>query len=61
MRLCFFIVVSIFIFYSCSNETKEVKTVKVSTPQDLEKETLKQLNAYLKKDSIITVISTPIS
>lgn len=61
MRLCFFIVVSIFIFYSCSNETKEVKTVKVSTPQDLEKETAKQLSSYLKKDSIITVDSTSLT
>ena len=61
MRLCFFIVVSVFIFYSCSNETKEVKTVKVSTPQDLEKETLNQLSAYLKKDSIIIVDSVSLT
>ncbi len=61
MRLCFFIVVSIFIFYSCSNETKEVKTIKVSRPQDLEKETVKQLNSYLLKDSIITIDSIPLT
>ncbi len=61
MRLCFFIVVSICIFYSCSNETKENKTIKVSTPQDLEKETINQLNSFLKKDSIITVDSISLS
>lgn len=60
MRLCFFIVVSIFIFYSCSNKTQEVKTVKVSTPQDLEKETINQLSSYLTKDTIITVDSIPL-
>lgn len=60
MRLCFFIVVSLFIFSSCSNETKEVKTIK-STPQDLEKETTKQLTAFLKKDSIITIDSIPLT
>lgn len=61
MRLCFFIVVSIFIFSSCSTETKEVKTVKVSTPQDLEKEIVKQLSFYLTKDSIIIIDSIPLS
>ena len=52
MRLCFFIVVSIFIFYSCSNETKENKTVKVSTPQDLEKEIITHLDMYRSKGII---------
>lgn len=61
MRLCFFIVVSIFIFYSCSNETKDTIAVKVSTPQDLEKETVKQLSSYLTKDSIITIDSIPLT
>jgi len=61
MRLCFFIVVSIFIFYSCSDEPKDVKVVKVSTPQDLEKETLSELKSYLTKDSIITVDSIPLT
>ena len=60
MRLCFFIIVSIFIFSSCSNETKEAKIVK-STPQDLEKETVKQLATFLTKDSIITIDSIPLT
>ncbi|MBK6985329.1 MAG: hypothetical protein IPH32_11475 [Bacteroidetes bacterium] len=62
MGFCFFIVVvSVFIFYSCSNETKEVKTVKVSTPQDLEKETVNQLSSFLTKDSIISIDSIPLT
>ena len=60
MRLCFFIVVSIFIFSSCSTETKEIKTIK-STPQDLEKETAKQLTTFLIIDSIITIDSIPLT
>ncbi|MES2763391.1 MAG: L,D-transpeptidase family protein [Bacteroidota bacterium] len=60
MRLCFFIVVSIFIFSSCSNEPKE-KIVKVSTPQDLEKETTNQLTGLITKDSIITIDSIPLT
>jgi murein L,D-transpeptidase YcbB/YkuD len=56
MRLCFFIVVSLFIFSSCSNESKD-GVIKVSTPQDLEKETDKQLADLITKDSIITIDS----
>ncbi len=59
MRLCFFIIVSVFIF-SCSNETKE-SVVKISKPQDLEKETTKQLASILTKDTIITVDSIQLS
>jgi murein L,D-transpeptidase YcbB/YkuD len=58
---CFFIVVSIFIFHSCSNKTKEVKIVKVSTTQDLEKEVVTQLSFYLTQDSIITIDSIPLT
>jgi murein L,D-transpeptidase YcbB/YkuD len=61
MRLCFFIVISIFIFYSCSNETKDANAIKVSTPQDLEKETTTLLSAYLTKDTVITVDSIPLN
>ncbi len=60
MGFCFFIVVSIFIFTCCSPETKEVKAVK-STPQNLEKETVKQLATFLTKDSIITIDSIPLT
>jgi len=59
MRLCFFIVFSIFIFSSCSNEKEKV--IKVSTPQDLEKEITKQLSVLITKDSIITVDSVPLT
>jgi murein L,D-transpeptidase YcbB/YkuD len=59
MRLCFFIVVSVFIF-SCSNESKE-SVVKVSKPQDLEKETTKQLTTFLSKDTIIAIDSIPLT
>lgn len=58
MRHCFFILVSLVFFYSCSNETKpEHKTVKVSAPQDIEAETKKQLTEYFTNDTIISIDS----
>ena len=59
MRLCFFILISILIFTSCSNEPKEeIKIVKVNAPQDLKKETEELLADFLeKKDSIIQIDS----
>jgi L,D-transpeptidase YcbB len=50
-----------FIFFSCSTEPKKVKTIKVTTPQDLKKETTTLLNFYHTKDSIITIDSIPLT
>lgn len=55
MRLCFFIVVSVFIFSSCSTEKKEeIKSVKVKTPQDLDKEIKILIPEFITQDSILT-------
>jgi len=55
MGFYFFIVVSVFIFSSCSTETKEeVKTVKVKTPQDLDKEIKNLIAEFIKPDSFLT-------
>lgn len=55
MRLCFFIVVSIFIFSSCSTEKKEeIKSVKVKTPQDLDKEIKILIPEFITQDSTLT-------
>jgi murein L,D-transpeptidase YcbB/YkuD len=62
MRLCFFIVVSAFIFSSCSNETKdEIKTIKVKTPQDLDKEIKTLIPEFLESDSILIIDSINLS
>mgnify|MGYP000880017154 CR=1 FL=1 len=62
MRLCFFIVVSVFIFSSCSTETKEeVKIIKVKTPQDLDKEIIYLIPEFLKHDSILSLDSINLS
>jgi hypothetical protein len=62
MRLCFFIVVSIFIFSSCSTETKDdIKTIKVKTPQDLDKEIIYLIPEFLKHDSILSLDSINLS
>lgn len=62
MRLCFFIVVSVFIFSSCSNETKdEIKTIKVKTPQDLDKEIKTLIPEFLESDSILIIDSINLS
>lgn len=62
MRLCFFIIVSVFIFSSCSTETKEeVKIIKVKTPQDLDKEIKILIPEFLKHDSILSLDSINLS
>lgn len=63
MRLCFFIVISIFILSSCSNETKEeVKIIKANAPQDLNKETELLISKYINsEDSILVIDSVPLS
>ncbi|MBI3520094.1 MAG: L,D-transpeptidase family protein [Bacteroidetes bacterium] len=61
MRLCFFIIISIFIFSSCSNKTKEVKTVKINAPQDLEKEISNELSTLITADTIISIDSIPLT
>jgi murein L,D-transpeptidase YcbB/YkuD len=61
MRLCFFIVVSIFIFSSCSTETKEVKTIKITAPQDLDKEVKILLPQYITTDTILSLDNTNLS
>ncbi len=59
IRLCFFTLITFFLF-SCNGE-KEVKTVNVSAPQDLQKEISAQLSELITKDSIITVDSVSLT
>ena len=54
-RLCFFIVISAFIFSSCSTEKE--KKIAVNNSQDLEKEILNQLSIFITKDTIISIDS----
>lgn len=61
MRLYFFIVITIFFLASCSEEHEEIKTVKVVTPLDIEKETHALLKEILSADSILTIDSTNLS
>lgn len=61
MGFCFFIIAAVFVFPSCSTKTKEVKTVKVNAPQDLEKETENELRLLLTTDSIISIDSVPLT
>ncbi len=56
IRLSFFTSIICILFVSCSQEP-ETKIIKVSTPQDLEKETTSLLTEYLKKDSLLNVDS----
>lgn len=60
---CFFIVISLFIFSSCSNETKEeIKIVKVNAPQDLNKEIETLVSKYVnQEDTALTIDSIPLS
>lgn len=63
MGFCFFIVISLFIFSSCSNETKEeIKIVKVNAPQDLNKEIETLVSKYVnQEDTALTIDSIPLS
>ncbi len=63
MRLYFFILISIFIFSSCSNETKEeIKIVKVNAPQDLNKEIETLISKYInQEDTALTIDSIHLS
>lgn len=61
IRLWFFIVISAFVLAACSGGEKEVKTVKVATPQDLEKEVVAVLTELMTKDSVISIDSVPLS
>lgn len=57
MRLCFFIPI-VFIFLSCNDKIeKEIVTVKVTTPQQLQVEIAKELPNYLKADTLIIIDS----
>jgi len=60
---CFFILISIFIFSSCSNETKEeIKIVKVNAPQDLNKEVEALISKYVnQEDTALIIDSIPLS
>lgn len=60
IRLSFFISIICILFVSCSQEP-ETKVIKVSTPQDLEKETTTLLQYYLKTDSLLTIDSVPLT
>ena len=57
MRLCFFILATFLLFISCDNQKQEVKVIKTSTPQDLEKEINSQLDDFLTKDTVIIIDS----
>ena len=56
MRLCFFILATFLLFISCDNQKQEVKVIKTSTPQDLEKEINSQLDDFLTKDTVISIL-----
>ena len=57
MRLYFFILIT-FIFFSCNDkEEKEITTVKVTTPQQLQVEVEKELGFFMKTDSILVIDS----
>lgn len=56
----FFLMSLLIIFYSCSDK-EEVKTVKVSKPQDLKKETKHLVSSYLQKDTLLVIDSLPLS
>jgi murein L,D-transpeptidase YcbB/YkuD len=55
LRLYVFIVISVFIFSSCSTEKE--KKIAVNNSQDLEKEILNQLEFFITKDTIISIDS----
>lgn len=62
MGFCFLILITLFIFSSCSAEPKEeVKIVNVDKPQDLEKEVQDIVSLYLTKDSILQIDSCSLS
>lgn len=56
IRFCFFTLITTACLVSCS-DPPETGSVKVSKPQDLEKEIANQLKAYITNDSVITVDS----
>lgn len=56
IRFSFFITLISILFVSCSPEP-ETKVIKVSTPQDLKKETTSLLQNYLKQDSLLSIDS----
>lgn len=60
MRLCFYIVIILFVFSNC-NQKNEVKIIQVTTPQDLEKEILNQLDIYATEDSVLIIDSIPLT
>jgi murein L,D-transpeptidase YcbB/YkuD len=61
IRLWSFILLSAIALASCSGREKEVKTVKVTTPQDLEKEVANELAEIMTSDSVITIDSIPLT
>jgi murein L,D-transpeptidase YcbB/YkuD len=54
-------VIVLFIFSSCSNEKDKVKIIQVTTPQDLNKEILNQLDIFSTKDSVLIIDSIPLT
>jgi murein L,D-transpeptidase YcbB/YkuD len=56
MRLCFFISILLF-FVACNNDEKQDKIIKITAPQDLDKEVKSQLGQYLTNDTIIKIDS----
>lgn len=56
MRLCYVILI-LCIISACRNGVKQDKKVKISIPQDIDKEIVNQLEQYLTSDSIITIDS----
>ena len=59
MRLCYFIIILLF-FVACGSEKKQDKIIKISTPQEIDKEVESQIQQYLTTDSIITIDTIPL-
>lgn len=61
VRLWCFIFISVLALFACSGKEKEIKTVKASAPQDLEKEVAAELAELMTSDSLITIDSVPLT
>ena len=61
IRLWCFIFISILVLAACAGRDKEIKTVKVSAPQDLEKEVAAELAELMTSDTVITIDSVPLT
>ena len=61
MRLCFFLLIILSVFSSCSDKKDEVKIIKINKPQELNKEIANQLSNYTTKDSTLILDSTSLT